>query len=74
MIFESLLPEVEKLSVAERLELIDKIWDSLPPTLEAAEVPDWHIAILEKRLADANANPGDGIPWRDVMDELKARR
>jgi putative addiction module component (TIGR02574 family) len=62
--------EVDRLSIGERLELIEKIWDSLPESLTPDEVPPEHIVILEKRRAAAKANPGVGKPWRDVLDQL----
>jgi putative addiction module component (TIGR02574 family) len=64
---------IDQLSVADKLELIERIWDSLPasPTLE--EVPEWHLAELQKRLARADANPGEGKPWREVLARLEGK-
>lgn len=64
---------IDRLSVGQRLELIDLIWESLPPQVDAADVPEWHLAELAKRRADAEANPGIGKPWRDVLDRLGAK-
>jgi putative addiction module component (TIGR02574 family) len=64
---------LDKLSVQERLDLIETLWDSLPDQFDASTIPDWHIAELMKRRADANANPGVGKPWREVLDRLEAR-
>lgn len=58
---------LDKLSVAERLELIETLWDSLPEQVNAGEIPDWHLAELAKRRADADANPGLGRPWRECL-------
>ena len=61
---------IDRLSVRERLELIEQIWDSLPDSVEPQEVPDWHLAELAKRRADAEAHPGEGRPWREVMQGI----
>jgi putative addiction module component (TIGR02574 family) len=61
------------MSVKDRLDLIEVIWDSLPENVEASEVPDWHLAELIKRRAEAAASPGIGRPWRAVLDELEAK-
>jgi len=61
---------IDRLSPAERLELIEVIWDSLPDGLTPAEVPEWHLAELARRRADAQANPGQGKPWREILDKL----
>ena len=65
---------IDRLTVAERLELIDQIWDTLPEQVDLSEVPAWHLAELERRLADAVANPGIGKPWREVLDSLEAKQ
>ena len=63
---------IHQLSVAERLELIEQIWDSLPQQVASEEVPDWHLAELASRRAQARANPGQGEPWREVIGPLEA--
>jgi hypothetical protein len=40
----------ERLSVTEKLELIARIWESLPPDA-APEMPSSHLADLKRRLA-----------------------
>ena len=64
---------LDKLSVQDRLELIETLWDSLPDELDASMIPDWHVAELAKRRAEANANPGVGKPYREVLDQLEAK-
>jgi putative addiction module component (TIGR02574 family) len=64
---------IDRWSVSDRLDLIEQIWDSLPDTLSAEEVPPWHLAELSRRLADAEANPGAGRPWREVLGDVRAR-
>lgn len=60
---------VDRMSVADRIELIGLIWDTIADTGPLA-IPEWHRAILEERLAEADANPDAGVPWREVMDRL----
>src|SRR5947209_6480537 len=60
-----------QLSVNERLDLIEQIWDSLPEQLAPEEVPAWHLAELSRRHARAQAQPGAGKPWRDVLGPLE---
>jgi putative addiction module component (TIGR02574 family) len=58
---------IDRLSVRERLELIEQIWDSLPQHVNPDEVPDWHLAELAKRRAEADATPRVGKPWREAL-------
>lgn len=62
---------IDQLSVADRLELIEQIWDSLPEKVSPDEIPAWHLPILKERLAEAEANPGQGEPWREFLDRLR---
>ena len=64
---------LDKLSVQERLDLIETLWDSLSDQLDVSMIPDWHVAELTKRRAEATASPGVGKPWRDVLGPLGAR-
>ena len=58
---------IDRLSVRDRLELIEQIWDSLPAQVSPDEVPEWHLAELLKRRAAADASPGAGKPWREAL-------
>jgi len=53
---------IDCISVAERLELIEQIWDSLPDEIGHLEIPAWHIRELARRRADVETNPGVGKP------------
>ena len=58
---------IDRLSVAERLELIEQIWDSLGEQVSPEDVPAWHLAELAKRRADAELSPREGKPWREAL-------
>jgi len=55
---------IESLSPAEKIELLDVLWESL----EADEVPltDAQRAELVHRIARHEQNPSDVIPWEQV--------
>jgi putative addiction module component (TIGR02574 family) len=52
---------IDRLSVRERLELIEQIWDSLPEQVSADEIPERHLAELARRRAAAEASLGRGL-------------
>jgi putative addiction module component (TIGR02574 family) len=64
---------IDQLSVEERLELIEQIWNSLPERVAPSEVPAWHLAELARRRAEVEARPAVGKPWREVLESLEAR-
>jgi putative addiction module component (TIGR02574 family) len=59
---------IKQLSVAERLDLISELWDSIP--LDELPMADWHREELERRLAAADADPDAAIPWEEVRQNL----
>ncbi len=64
---------IDKLSVTDRLRLIDEIYGTLEPA-DPGAIPEEHWPIIEARLADIEANPGVGSTWEEVMARLRARR
>jgi len=62
---------IDRLSVGDRLDLIEQIWDSLPEQVEPQDIPDWHLAELAVRRARAAEEPSVGKPWREVLERLE---
>lgn len=67
----------ENLPIAERIQLVEDIWDSIareanahPETLLLSESQRVE---LRRRAADADAHPERGVPWQAVRDELFRR-
>ena len=65
--------DIDQLSVPQRLELIARLWDSLPDSIEALPLPEWHRQEIEKRLASADAAPEQAIPWEEVRARLREK-
>ena len=62
-----LLNEVLHLPPAERLRLVEDIWDSLDASTTDVPVPAWHRDELDRRLADPTEQATVNA------DELRAR-
>ena len=62
---------IDRLSVSDRLDLIEQIWDSLPDQIESQDIPAWHLAELAARRGRASQTPGVGKPWREVLERLE---
>lgn len=61
---------IDHLSIRDRLDLIEQIWNTLPADVTPQDVPDWHLAVLERRRAEAEVNPNAGRPWREALDAI----
>ena len=64
--------DISRLSPAQRLQLVEELWDSLTP----AEIPltPTQVDELDRREALHRAHPGAGRPWREVLDEIERTR
>jgi putative addiction module component (TIGR02574 family) len=68
------LSEILKLSVDERIQLVEDIWDSIAADPRDLVIPDEQTEELDRRLDEAAANPGQGRPWSEVRDRLLGGR
>ena len=66
------LAEILKLSVAERIQLAQDIWDSIADDLETTPVSDERRQELDRRLDELHANPDAGTAWSEVRGRLLA--
>jgi putative addiction module component (TIGR02574 family) len=62
------LMDFSHLSVSERLQLVEDLWDSIDD--EQIPLPDWHREELDRRLALYRAQPGLGVPGERVRGRL----
>jgi putative addiction module component (TIGR02574 family) len=63
-----LLEQINNLSVAEKAELLDAVWQSLEA--DALSLTDGQRAELDYRIARHEQNPSDVIPWEQVRAGL----
>jgi putative addiction module component (TIGR02574 family) len=63
--------DIKGLTRQERLTLLEEIWDSLEP----ADVPltEEQRVELDARLDDMERDPAPGIPWEEVLREIRER-
>jgi putative addiction module component (TIGR02574 family) len=67
----ALLTEALRLPAPERIELAEALWDSVQRDTGSFPVPKAHLAVLDERLRDMEANPHDESPWEEVRDRLQ---
>jgi putative addiction module component (TIGR02574 family) len=61
--------QIGSLSPAEKIELIDALWESLEADAPAA-LTDEQRAEMDYRVARYQSNPSDVIPWEQVKAAL----
>ena len=61
------------LSPAEKLQLVEDLWDDLAATPEAVPVHDWQKKELDRRKANLLKNPASGLTWDEVKRRARSR-
>lgn len=64
---------IDRLSVAERIVLVEAIWDSIAADVERAPLTEAQRQEVDRRLAAHRANPQAAVPWEQVEAEALAR-
>jgi putative addiction module component (TIGR02574 family) len=68
------LPQVQSLSVREKLELVDELWKAVSPELDAMEVTQEEKEILDGRWAAFLQNTSSALTVDQFKKELNALR
>lgn len=63
--------ELFKLPLAERLQLVEDLWDSIAAERKSEPVSPEIVTELRKRKARYDANPASGIGWEEVKRRLR---
>ena len=66
----NLTEQAKKLSIPERLALVQEIWDSIAQDNEYFELTDEQRQELDRRLESFRANPSQGRTWEEIKAEF----
>jgi putative addiction module component (TIGR02574 family) len=67
------LSDILRLSVPERIQLVQDIWDSIAAEPEELAFTDAQREELDRRLDDLEANPSAGVPWQEMWSPAFTR-
>jgi putative addiction module component (TIGR02574 family) len=59
-------PNIKKLSIAERILMVEEIWDSIADDQASVEVTSAQKDELDRRLDAYNDSPDEGRSWKEV--------
>ncbi|MEM8718849.1 MAG: addiction module protein [Cyanobacteria bacterium P01_G01_bin.39] len=66
-----LLPEILKLNIAERIQLVEDIWDSISNTTQEIDLTAARKTELDSRLEVFQENTESGSTWDQVKQRLQ---
>ena len=64
---------LDRLSVEDRLALVQQLWDSIAEEVNRLSLSPDRQQEVDRRLAAHRANPQAAIPWEQVEAEARAR-
>lgn len=59
--------------MAEKLKLMEKLWDALRAQADSGVVPVWHTDILAERLRRLDSGNEPVSPWGDAKERIRAQ-
>jgi putative addiction module component (TIGR02574 family) len=66
------LIDIIRLSIPERLQLVEDIWDSIAAIPEAISLTENQKIELDRRLVEYKLHPETGIPWDRVKEKIQS--
>ena len=64
---------IDRLSVDDRLALVEEIWATICADAKIFPLSDAQRAELDRRVADDDAFPDDVVPWVEVKASARSR-
>ena len=69
----ALVAEVLELPVAERMRLVEAVWDSIPAAPESLPLTQWQRKELDRRFSELEADPASGSTLEEVCARIRRR-
>lgn len=67
------MPEIERMTLPERLQAMELLWRSLSTAPEKLESPAWHKKVLTKRLAKIESGKAEFLTITQLKKRLAKR-
>ena len=64
------MDEIRKLTIPERLALVEEIWESIAQDPKAVPISEAQLAEARRRLEAHDADPSTAIPWDECEEQL----
>jgi putative addiction module component (TIGR02574 family) len=65
--------DIAELPVAEKLLLMEQLWDALRAQADSGVVPAWHQDVLAERLRRLDNGSEQISPWAEAKERIRAQ-
>ena len=66
------IQDLKRLSLSERIQLVEDLWDSIAEDSPGMGLTPEHIAELDRQLDALEAQPQTGTPWEIARERILA--
>jgi len=63
--------QLNTMSVGEKVQLLEQVWDDLCRQSGEVRSPDWHAAILNERMRQIENGTMSVSPWTEAKERLQ---
>jgi len=70
----TLIKQINALSLSEKILLVEEIWDSIAIENESFELTQTQQDELDRRIKSYNENPNQGRSWEEIKSEFLKRK
>lgn len=64
---------LKEMTVREKLEAMEALWEDLVRTPESIESPAWHKEVLDERLRNLKEGKTQLIDWETAKEDLRKK-
>jgi putative addiction module component (TIGR02574 family) len=68
------ITQIRQLPLAEKLQIMEAIWEDLRGQAEKVPVPNWHQKLLDERRKAVEEGREEVFDWDSIKDTLGPRR
>lgn len=65
-------PGFNELSIEEKIDYVQSLWDHIAADAETVPLMDWQEKVLDRRLVAFEKDPDAGVPWAELRDRLRS--
>jgi putative addiction module component (TIGR02574 family) len=62
---------LNEMTLSEKLEVMETLWQDLSRNAEALESPDWHKTVLDEREQKIQSGKSQFLDWQQVKADLR---
>ncbi|MGH7944772.1 MAG: addiction module protein [Opitutaceae bacterium] len=64
---------LKRMTLAQKMEVLERVWDSVRQEEDRFESPAWHEEVLAKRRRMVEGGKAKFSPWKEVKERIRRK-